>query len=113
MTETEIKELKALNLVYPHFVFYRVKGKAYFNFPQAVVYHSPDGMEFGYRGSGPADAALNILLYFVNGEDALRMHQEFKEIFIATLPEVGGVIDEDDIDRWIDAWMVLNKGGSI
>ena len=28
---------------------------------QIVTYHSPDGIEWGYPGSGPADLALSIL----------------------------------------------------
>lgn len=31
---------------------------------QAVKYHSPSGIEYGYAGSGPADMALTILAHF-------------------------------------------------
>ena len=31
------------------------------NVPRLVTHHSPDGYEWGYGGSGPADFALNII----------------------------------------------------
>ena len=40
------------------------------NVPWTVIQHSPDGFEWGYEGSGPADLALNILNAFVpSGSD--------------------------------------------
>jgi hypothetical protein len=88
-----------------------------FNIPQTVIHHSPDGFEWGYGGSGPADFALNILQLFVpddgrepikcfNGECsqfAWRHHQDFKREFISTLDRDGGVIEGDDIRYWIAA----------
>lgn len=82
-----------------------------------VVYHSPTGFEWGYSGSGPADLALSILVDYFRERttrDTLlnvrigdvpprswRLHQKFKEKFIATALEIGFVIQEDDIDRWV------------
>jgi len=71
------------------------------NVPCRITYHSPDGFEWGYGGSGPADFALNILSIFVGQEAAERYHQEFKRAFVATLPQEGGTIKRDDILRWI------------
>ena len=36
------------------------EGRVWTNVPHLVTHHSPDGYEFGYSGSGPADLALNI-----------------------------------------------------
>lgn len=52
--------------------------------PQRLVYHSPDGFEFGYAGSGPADLALNILALLVPTREAVHFHQMFKFDYIAT-----------------------------
>jgi len=72
---------------------------------QRFVRHSPDGMEFGYAGSGPADAALNVLALFIPIEEAEQIpthYQDFKFRFIAPLNQhVGGEIMADDIRAWI------------
>jgi len=71
------------------------------NVPRRITYHSPDGFEWGYGGSGPADFALNILSIFAGQEFAERHHQEFKFEFIAPMPYEGGTIKRDDILSWI------------
>ena len=73
----------------------------YTNIPQRIIYHSPDGFEWGYGGSGPADFALNILSVFIGQEKAFRYYQDFKWKFIASLPFEGGVILREDIISWI------------
>ena len=49
--------------------------------------HSPDGFNWGYGGSGPAQLALAILAHHL-GDDkqAVRLHQAFKRRAIAPLP---------------------------
>lgn len=75
--------------------------------PQVNVYHvwplhSPDGMEWGYQGSGPSDLALNILIkYGVRRHLADLHHVAFRERFVAGIPESGGVIREDDIRAFL------------
>ncbi len=46
--------------------------------------HSPDGFQWGYRGSGPAQLALAILAD-ATGNDrlALQLYQEFKRRFVS------------------------------
>lgn len=89
------------------------------NVPWSVISHSPDGFEWGYGGSGPADLALNILNAFVPpGQDghmpvechrgrcswtAMRLHQDFKRTFIVGMPHAGGTIRVDDILGWLMA----------
>lgn len=53
--------------------------------------HSPDGFEWGYGGSGPAQLALAITLDALGGdvERARVLYQEFKWRVIARLPGDG------------------------
>lgn len=50
--------------------------------------HSPTGFAWGFSGSGPAQLALAILADAL-GDDAraLRLHQGFKFVVIAALPQ--------------------------
>jgi len=51
---------------------------------QELYNHSPDGFEWGYSGSGPAQLALALILDATgNKELALVYHQQFKESFVA------------------------------
>ena len=53
---------------------------------QALRNHSPDGFEWGYAGSGPAQLALALLLDCLGDEDeALECYQVFKLAFLASL----------------------------
>lgn len=95
--------------------------------PRTVIWHSPDGFNFGYGGSGPAELALNILNAFVPPRElaepekvhdrpdfpltcffgvcslfALRYHQAFKREFIQNMAEPGGTIFAETILYWID-----------
>jgi uncharacterized protein (DUF2249 family) len=48
--------------------------------------HSPDGFEWGYGGSGPAQLALALLADALgDGQRAVRLHQQFKWRVIAKL----------------------------
>jgi hypothetical protein len=95
---------------------------------ERVVQHSPDGYEWGYGGSGPADFALNILHRCLppgcDGEEpvplyrgqcsliAWQLHQDFKRDFVARLPEEGGLIAGEAIDRWIDDQLDLRTSAA-
>jgi hypothetical protein len=87
-------------------IFYRENGKRVTNIPRTVELHSPDGYEWGYGGSGPADFALNILetalqsirydgprTKLLSGDMvfdlAEKLHQDFKSKFIATADQEG------------------------
>lgn len=86
------------------FVFERTEQGPLFNFAQRIVYHSPTGMEFGYGGSGPADAALNVLIHFVDGRKAWALHQDFKWEFIATTHGFERYeLHASAIREWLDA----------
>jgi hypothetical protein len=91
-------------------------GGAMTNVPHLVAHHSPDGFEFGYGGSGPADLALNVCQLYLNmtgyeGKEvkcydgnawtlAFALHQKFKSQFIASAPRTGRVIPFVEIDNW-------------
>ena len=87
------------------------------NVPRTIIEHSPDGFEWGYGGSGPADLALNILNMLIppgsdgqapvkchSGECSRRayeLHQDFKSTFIETMPKEGGTIAIADVRAYI------------
>lgn len=55
---------------------------------QLIANHSPDGFNFGYGGSGPAQLALALCLDVVGEVDRARsVYQEFKWRVIAKLPQ--------------------------
>jgi len=93
-------------------------GQCLTNVPHLVVHHSPDGFEFGYAGSGPADLALNVRQVYLNSigyqgnktecydgncwSMAWVLHQEFKRAFIAGAPRRGTSIPWMVIERWFE-----------
>lgn len=93
-------------------------GNARSNLPERILHHSTSWVEWGYSGSGPADAALRTLALFLpvgcDGAKPVRLwkgrcslvawllHQDFKREFICTLPREGGVLRADVIRQWID-----------
>ncbi|MPZ50844.1 MAG: hypothetical protein GEU75_16355 [Dehalococcoidia bacterium] len=82
-----------------------------------IPFHSPDGFEWGYAGSGPADLALAILAdYFEEPPEqvlgalrslwaprskAVALHQEFKEQFIARERRNEWRLGSDVIEAWL------------
>ena len=68
---------------------------------QKIWNHSPDGFQWGYGGSGPAQLALAILLDVTNDEGrSVGLHQQFKWDIIAQLPD-SFVLTVDDINTWL------------
>jgi hypothetical protein len=66
-----------------------------------VVRHSPDGFEWGYAGSGPADLALSILSDYLDDPDLVeRAYQDFKWAFVALWPPEGWRVTGEEIARW-------------
>lgn len=111
---------KAMNTIHSPlsqeaFVFWRgSQGEAMSNLEQMYVLHSPDGFEWGYGGSGPADLAFNMVQYVLlvndykgerTGEgwfvEAETLHQQAKWDFVARLPEAGGRIDYREFEKYI------------
>ena len=59
---------------------------------QKIVNHSPDGFQWGYGGSGPAQLALALVLDATGDKNrARKVYQDFKDAFVA---------------RWLDQWVI-------
>lgn len=88
------------------------------NVHQALVHHSPTGLEWGYGGSGPADLALNVVQLVLEDQGwngplvelygdrpafqmAWGLHQDFKWAFISGLPREGGQIPMKVMVDWV------------
>jgi hypothetical protein len=68
---------------------------------QKLFNHSPDGFQWGYGGSGPAQLALALLLDATsNPELSARLHQDFKWAFVAGWGEKWEITTEQ-IESWI------------
>lgn len=59
--------------------------------------HSPDGFEWGYSGSGPAQLALALCADVVGDERALRVYQRVKDALIAPIQEDDWSLSEETI----------------
>ncbi len=116
MDELEDIELEGMRPVR----LWREDGKPMCDISTPIRHHSPDGIEWGYGGSGPADLALNILDWFIllpSGDEgyrpvvlwdgnrtsvlAERLHQRFKTEVIAKIPKEGATINGAYIAGWI------------
>jgi hypothetical protein len=63
-----------------------------------VCNHSPTGFEWGYIGSGPAQLALALLVdHCSDTEEALTLHQVFKQQVVAGLPYGGWMLTTKEI----------------
>jgi hypothetical protein len=94
---------------------WRADGVVHTSVPHSVIWHSPDGFEYGYAGSGPADLALNILNAFVppSVEDSMPCfrgccscfaaihHQQFKAEFITPIKGSVEILKAETIRAWI------------
>jgi hypothetical protein len=65
------------------------------------IRHSPDGFNWGYGGSGPADLALNILWDFIGAEPTPDLYQKFKSDFVSGWGNVWAV-NGNQIQDWLD-----------
>ena len=64
--------------------------------------HSPTGFEWGYRGSGPHQLALAILLDFTNNEiRAMQYYNQFVDEFVVDFAQDGFVLTEAELAIWI------------
>ena len=74
---------------------------------QRLRKHSPDGFNWGYGGSGPAQLALALLLHYRKDKYfSVRWYQDFKWEVIASLPQTDFEIPEKKVTDWIE----LKKG---
>ena len=71
----------------------------------AVVNHSPDGFNWGYGGSGPAQTTLAILLECTSEIEALSYYQDYKREVIASIPQEQSVlsITSKEVEQWLSS----------
>jgi len=68
---------------------------------QVVNNHSPDGFNWSYCGSGPAQLALGLLLDITGDPDvAQRYHQPFKWNFVAGFADTWRITG-DEVRQWL------------
>lgn len=68
---------------------------------QRLVNHSPNGFNWGYGGSGPAQLALGLLLEATRDETvALRDYQDFKWEVVANLSDAWELTEKSILD-WV------------
>lgn len=63
--------------------------------------HSPDGFEWGYGGSGPAQLALAILAACVETGVAMRLYQNFKLDVVSRFASDSWTMSKDEVMAWI------------
>ena len=76
------------------------------NRSQAIKNHSPDGFNWGYSGSGPAQLALALLLEVTDDEaTALAHYHDFERQVIAAISsqETNWEMPEEKIIAWLEA----------
>lgn len=83
--------------------FQQVEGGRWFALDPRLdlANHSPTGLEWGYRGSGPAQLALAILATRIEGDEALQYYQTFKDMTVAAFGADTWELDGDLVDRII------------
>ena len=76
--------------------------------------HSPDGFNWGYSGSGPAQLALAILAH-CTGSDALalRCYQSFKEDVVCRLPWHSWVMWDSTVLEWVQSWSSQTRAPAV
>lgn len=68
---------------------------------QRLYNYSPDGFNWGYAGSGPAQLALAMMLHYLPSDEALAIYQEFKGDVIANIPMCDFAMPEREVKQWI------------
>lgn len=69
---------------------------------QALINHSPNGFNWGYGGSGPAQLALALLFKTTGDKNlALRHYQTFKWEIVAKFGKKWK-LSADEISKWIE-----------
>ena len=68
---------------------------------QKIWNHSPDGFNWGYGGSGPAQLALALLLEFTDEETARKNYQNFKWEIISPLPHKNFEMPVELVKHWL------------
>lgn len=81
--------------------------------PKREARHSPDGFQWGYAGSGPAELARAILVRVVDGDERARhplCYQRLKAEIISHIKKDEFELDFKMVQEWYEQWLV--KHGS-
>lgn len=63
-----------------------------------IANHSPDGFEWGYRGSGPRQLAVALIAHATGSSEwALAYSNFFKEAIVAKLPHDAWELTKDEV----------------
>lgn len=77
---------------------------------QRIWNHSPDGFNWGYGGSGPAQLALALLMDAIGDvEQAAIYHQDFKREFVATWGDTWQITDREILTWFVEKRKELVK----
>jgi hypothetical protein len=72
----------------------------------SIKMHSPDGFNWGYNGSGPAQLALAIILLYIKDKEWIfKLYQNFKAEVIAGLPQGKDFKVTIDIGKWFKKYL--------
>lgn len=76
-----------------------------------LVCHSPDGFNWGYGGSGPAQLAIAICVHALRGDErrALAVYHEFKFSVVAGWRSDSWSIDQAEVIREVER---IEAGGA-
>jgi hypothetical protein len=75
--------------------------------PGREARHSPDGFQWGYGGSGPAELARALLIACLPWNRMARhprCYQAFKADVIARLPQRDFTLASTDVEAWYAVW---------
>lgn len=65
--------------------------------------HSPDGLSWGYSGSGCSQTALAVLCDFTKDEEfSLLNYIDFRNEVISLMPNKDCLLKYSDIQKWVD-----------
>lgn len=68
---------------------------------QKIRNHSPDGFEWGYGGSGPAQLALALLLEETSIDEACAYYQAFKWDIVARWDKDGWELPSEQVQSFL------------
>lgn len=72
------------------------------NLPKHIVRHSPDGFNWGYCGSGPAELARCLLLEVIGKDSGEKWHyQDFKNEIVSRFADDWEITDIS-IRMWVE-----------
>jgi hypothetical protein len=77
--------------------------------PRHEVRHSPDGFQWGYAGSGPAELARAILVRAIEGDDRARhprCYQKYKAEVIQRIKRDEFELSFKSVQEWYEQWLV-------